>query len=85
MNIYLISQDINHNYDSFDSAVVIALDEDHAKRMHPIWHWRKEKFNFDAYEDPGHDWATSEHLVVELIGTTTAKESRVVCSSFNAG
>lgn len=35
MNIYLISQNHNNNWDTYDSAVVVAESEDIAKRMHP--------------------------------------------------
>lgn len=35
MNLYLISQDINNNYDTYDAAVVAAESEDDARAIHP--------------------------------------------------
>ena len=35
MNLYLISQDHNDDYDTYDSAVVAAENEDAARETHP--------------------------------------------------
>jgi inorganic pyrophosphatase/exopolyphosphatase len=35
MNIYLISQTENEDYDTYNSAVVYAPDEDTARNLHP--------------------------------------------------
>jgi len=35
MNLYLISQSSNNNYDTFDAAVVCAPDEETARDMNP--------------------------------------------------
>lgn len=35
MNIYLLEQDINTEYDTYDSCVVIAENEDSARNIHP--------------------------------------------------
>ena len=35
MNLYLISQDSNRDYDTYDSAVVAAVNEKDASVMHP--------------------------------------------------
>ncbi len=35
MNLYLISQNVNGDYDTYDSAVVAAPNEHYAKHMHP--------------------------------------------------
>ena len=35
MNLYLISQNHNNDYDTYDSAVVVAESAESAKRMHP--------------------------------------------------
>jgi len=39
MKIYLISQDVNCDYDTYDSAVVCAENEEYAKRIHPSDTW----------------------------------------------
>lgn len=35
MNIYLLEQDVNDGYDTYDSCVVYAMSEDEAKDIHP--------------------------------------------------
>ena len=35
MNLYLISQDVNDGYDTYDSAVVVAKSEQDARDIHP--------------------------------------------------
>lgn len=35
MKIYKISQDVNNDYGTYDSAVVYAKDEEEAKSIHP--------------------------------------------------
>ena len=35
MNLYLISQTQNQTYDTYDSAVVAAESEEHARAIHP--------------------------------------------------
>ena len=57
MNIYLISQTINCNYDTYDSAVVYAFDEEEAKHIHPngslVWYR-----DLDTFVDPEYkSWA----------------------------
>jgi hypothetical protein len=56
MKLYKISQEENRDYDTYDSAVVIAESEDEARFMHPYWYgecpyfWRKsdEKWCYKA-------------------------------------
>jgi len=35
MKLYLLSQDVNDEWDTYDSCVVCAEDEDDARRVHP--------------------------------------------------
>ena len=51
MKLYLIKQDDNCGYDTYDSAVVIATSEEEARQIHPstyyksidgVWHERHE-------------------------------------------
>lgn len=35
MKLYLLSQDVNDDYDTYDSCVVAAENEEEAKMMHP--------------------------------------------------
>ncbi len=80
MNIYLISQTINNNYDTYDSAVVIAENKQKAKMTHPDDRkdWNGKKSNFS-------DWCDASNVSVKLIGTAKGKKVGVVCASYNAG
>lgn len=82
MNIYLISQNHNNNWDTYDSAVVVAESEDIAKRMHPR--------NGDLDVKPSYpslsSWADAEYVEVEYLGKAdNINERTVICASFNAG
>jgi len=80
MNIYLISQTINTDYDSYDSAVIIAENEQKAKMTHP-----GEKEDWDGKNSSLSVWCDASKVSVKLIGTTKSEKACVVCSSFNAG
>jgi hypothetical protein len=87
MKIYVLSQDQNVSYDTYDSVVVAAEDEESAKRIHPDYtlgdNW---KDNWD--EDEEYSWCNSpDDVKVELVGTYegTKTEPHVILSSFNAG
>ena len=72
MNIYLLSQDINDGYDTYNADVVAAASEEKARDI----------FGFD-----GGDWvwrSQRDQIKVELIGTTGAARG-VILASFNAG
>jgi len=80
MNIYRISQDGNTRYDTYDSAVVVAENEEDARSIHP-----------DGGEfDPNEGWPTwckqKEDVKVEYMGIADKSLKRgVILSSFNAG
>lgn len=83
MNLYLISQSFNNDYDTYDSAVVAAKNEEDAKQVYPgdankpedVERWRRM------------NWASPEHVDVTYIGTAKpgTKAGTVICASFNAG
>jgi len=79
MNLYLISQEENQDYDTFDSCVVAAETENEARLIVP------------GFASPGTwtdgTWASGpEHVDVELIGTALpGTAAGVVLASFNAG
>ena len=87
MYIYKVSQDENNDYDTYDSFVVVAFNEDQARKTSP-----NDNDDFSYYDfnvDYGRDcyWASSESNVkVELIGVADEKytEPTIICSSFNA-
>ena len=95
MNIYKLSQTINDDYDTYDSCIVIAKNEEEAIKIHPNgrqnWDTRGRELE-DSYYVCGNldidDWAEIEHIRVELIGIadeTLDTEIKVICASFNAG
>jgi hypothetical protein len=83
MNLYLISQSENDNYDTYDSAVVCDENEDDAIQIHPDGNiypkWDKSMFK---------SWASCpENVSCEYIGKAdkNIKAGSVVISSYNAG
>ena len=86
MNIYLISQNKENGYNTYDSAVVVAETAKKAKETHPDPHkvdpWNKENRGYMSL-----CWAKRpEYVKSELIGKAkTNVDAGVVCSSFNAG
>lgn len=72
MKLFLISQDCNTGYDTYDSAVVAAKDEESARNV--------SVSSYDA-------WASPEHVDVEYVGTAKpgTKAGAAICASFNAG
>lgn len=81
MNLYLISQKNNNDYDTFDSAVVCANSEYEASRIHPSY--LKKDWNGEATDD----WCFWQDVSVEKIGVAGEDivNKGVVLSSFNAG
>ena len=76
-NIYIISQEFNNNYDSCDSAVVVARNEDEARNIHPSGEfpiWLSE-------------WCPPEHVKVQFLSKApkALKPGTIVCASYNAG
>lgn len=78
MPLYLISQTENEGYDTYDSAVVVAPDEEAARNTLPS--------EYAKWEDHYSSWASSpSNVIVKLIGTEVEGLTGVICSSFNAG
>ena len=75
MKLYLIRQNVNKGYDTYDSAVVCAADEDAAREITP-----------DGDTSRYGGWCRPQHVAVEYIGEAaeTTKQG-VICASFNAG
>lgn len=79
MKLYLISQEVNTGYDTYDSAVVAAENEDAARRIMPGgWQEWGSKFSSWAY-DPS-------QVEVRYLGEAAPEiEAGEICASFNAG
>lgn len=82
MKLFLISQKQNRGYDTYDSAVVVAIDEEAARQLDPGTGKPVEDWS-DKYSA----WCSGpEHVIVTHIGEAAAGvEPGVVCASFNAG
>jgi len=81
MKIYLISQNENDDYDTYDSAVVYAKDEKEVRKIHPSGRqkeWRDESCS---------NWCDKPSQVeVKYIGEAPKQKKKgVILSSFNAG
>ena len=75
MKLFLISQDKNNDYDTYDSAVVAAPDAETARNINP----GIDKGGLGA-------WCSSpEYVTVRYLGEAGGDiEQGVVCASFNA-
>jgi hypothetical protein len=84
MKLYLISQIVNNGYDTYDSAVVAAKNEDDAQQMLPGFYSDGKFYPTDLRDGA---WASPEHVEVEYIGTAKpgTKAGTVICASYNAG
>ena len=76
LNLYLIYQDVNNDFDTYDSAVVAAESDDDARNIHP-----------SGYDNWGLSvWCKPDQVKVTLIGNAEDNMKRgVICASFNAG
>jgi hypothetical protein len=81
MNLYLIEAPKDYGgWDTYDSAVVVAMDSDAARMIHP----NGEKWNGKCTSS--YSWCPEEDVIVTYIGVTdTFKEGSVICASYNAG
>lgn len=87
MKLWVISQEENKGYDTFDSAVVAAETEDEAKKTHP-WvrsEWDDDSDNF--WIEYARTWVeTPEQVKARYLGEAVAgTEAGVVVASFHAG
>ena len=81
MKLYLISQDINVEYDTYDSAVVCSENAKNARMLHPNgFPWNGKAGAYDT-------WASAEDIKVEEIGEANPDilPGAILCASFNAG
>ena len=80
MKLYLISQEENNDYDTYDSAVVAADSEKDASLIHP------DGSETETESRGYYDWSTVDKIKAVYIGEATEGTERgVICASFNAG
>ena len=81
MKLFLISQSVNNNYDTYDSAVVCANTKKEARFIHPSGkkEWDGKFKEFDG-------WASAQEIKIEYLGEAKKSSIKgVICASFNAG
>lgn len=84
--LYKLSQDINNDYDTFDSAIVAAENEESARMIVPgNFGW--EDYYKDYKNTHYAPWADRpDQVKVQLIGIADSTiEKGIVLASFNAG
>ena len=93
-NIYKLSQDTNNGYDTYDSAIVVADNEEDAKMIAPDEHhimldnhkWFHKYGTGDLVSSDYDEWADYKDIKVELIGVADDRtEKGLILGSFNAG
>jgi len=84
MNLYLLSQDENGGYDTYDSCVVAAESEDAARLVYPTQY---VDVGVNGWTRGSNVWAsTPDRVTVKFLGiAAVGVESGVVCASFHAG
>jgi len=91
MKLWLVTQNVNTGYDTYDSMVVAAVDEESARTMHPsdcaqwsatkgCWVWTEMQICYDSGT-----WANPDKVSVQYLGTTDRDIEGVILASFNAG
>ncbi len=87
MYLYLISQDENNKYDTFDSAVVAAPNEATARNVDPEHSWSTDNPVFMDWSKHQGTWCSRPELVtVKPIGIAADPDFvGCLCGSFNAG
>jgi hypothetical protein len=94
--LFLISQNTVSGYDTFDDAVVVAVDEEGAKHVSPCdyyvwkdndWHFKFDDGTTKAEPYHGYSWCQPKDVTATWVGVAAAnlKLGEVVCASFNAG
>lgn len=78
MKLYLLSQTVNQNWDTFDSVLVCAENEDDAKSITPYG---------EEFDGKDGTWVKDKSSIAcEEIGEANSKQVRgIIISSFNAG
>ena len=95
MNLYLISQSVNNDWDTYDGAVVAAASEEEARLIYPNnwgndirwngsrWFWHLE--DGKAYEYSGSSWTSPDNVSVQFLAAGYEGPAGTVLASFNAG
>ena len=79
MKLYLITQDVHNDYDTYSDAVVSAESEEDAKTIHP-----DGDSIVTTTQSRWSTWSAIEDVVAEYLGETEQPRG-VICASFHAG
>lgn len=81
MKLYLVSQNDNEDYDTYDSMVVCAESPEDAMSIHP------EGFEYEEPKKRWGSWAFKKESIscVEIGEANIDQERGVILASFNAG
>lgn len=89
MKIYKILQNVNNDYDTYDSAVVCVESEEEAVKYHPGGEYDYKETGKERFEKCEKDygtWAKKKYVKIEYIGEADESiEKGVIVASFNAG
>jgi hypothetical protein len=90
LKLWLISQEVNNDWDTYDSAVVVAPDERSAKSRHPggDYTWKDGAWTTPSgYASSYSSWAAPGDVTAQYIGEAAPDllMGEVICASFNAG
>lgn len=91
MKLWKISQKVNNDYDTYDSAIVVARSALSAKKIHPggkrTWDKEKNTWTCSDFETDDCSWAKLPDIECEYVGKARSgmKQGLVLCASFNAG
>lgn len=86
MNLYLISQTANNDYDTYDAAVVCAPDEATAKMINPSDSMKPTPEGSGMRDGQYGSWTQQNNVKVEFIGMAHKElKQGVILASFNAG
>lgn len=87
--LYLLTQNQNNDWDTYDAMIVAAESEEEARKIHPdrnIFDNDDEKA-WKFYKDSYSTWANnSDHVKVKLLGMAhSGVEKGIILKSFGAG
>lgn len=95
MKLWLIWQNENNDYDTFDSAVVAAETEEEARYIYPgswnhnvYWNgnnWEALTVSGDVYTPGRQTWTLPKNIKAKYLGDGYEGPAGAICSSFNAG
>lgn len=96
MKLWLISQDVNNNWDTYDSAVVAAETEDEARVIYPdnwnigknVWNGSRWMWHLDdgrILHGSGSSWTSPDSVSVQFLADGYDGPAGCVLGSFNAG